>query len=221
MRRAVWILVGLVLSAQAALAQTVKTWNDTKPAWKWSLEERLAKRFDPDEMEARAASVEARSRTRFPGLPEVDLHQIPERPYINGGDTPELFTPMELFISLIERGFPADGRDQREGRQTIEARAAALGFGADFWNRLGRLASPFLELRREDRRLGMTEQRGAPVSRPEPEVICALRADALAAARREFRDGPFLRLLYEAVAPGVSVPAFDEPTIRYWEGGCR
>jgi hypothetical protein len=214
--------LGLLIGSQVALAGTPKSWDDTKPAWKWSLEERLAKRFDPVELEARAASLRSLAQLSLPSEPlAMDVVARDKTPYINGGETPELFTPMELFISLIERAYPADGQYQQEGRRKIEERAVALGFGTDLWPRLGRLTSPFLELRREDLRLGLAEQRGERVKRPTGETLCRARAEALAAAQVEFGEEPFRRLLYEAVAQGVSVPVLTAVDLRYWEGGCR
>jgi hypothetical protein len=58
--------------------------------------------------------------------------------------------------------------------------------------------------------------------------LCRLRARALSAAKAEFGEEAFLRLLYEAVAPEVTLLAVgsgpspeDAARSRYIAGGCR
>lgn len=218
MRGSTWSLLGLVFFAQAAPAQPAKAWNDTKPAWQWTLEERLAKRFDPNEIAARKALSEKRTRelAAFPWPWDDERGEVLE---LNGRDTPELFTPVELFIPLVEHAYPPDGQGQRLWRQMVEEDAAALGFGADFWQRLRRVAFPYIKLFQEDYRIAIAEQleRGpAP-----PEVICRARRDALDAALDEFGKEAFLRLLYEVVAPPKSTALLTPGSLRRWEGGCR
>lgn len=221
MRRSVWSLLGLILFAQAAAAQTAKAWDDAKPAWQWALEERLAKRFDPAEVAAREALAEKRTRelATFPWPWDGERGEVSE---LNGRDHPELFTPMELFIHLVDSAYPypPDGRQQRLWRQLVEDDAAALGFGADLWQRLRRVASPYLKLLQEDYRIAIAEQleRGPT----PPEVLCRVRRDALDAALDEFGKEAFLQLLYEVVAPPMSMPRLTPDSVRRWEEGrCR
>lgn len=133
--------------------------------------------------------------------------------------------PWELFHSLLTSGFPPDGRHQKEFRQDIEERAAALGFGADLWRRLGKLASPLLELQREDARRAKALKSPAGDSHLTLP-ICRARAKALAAAKAEFGEEAFLRLLYEVIAPSLSKSSGEiEPkaaaaNLLRIEGGC-
>lgn len=221
MRGSAWSLLGLILFAQAAAAQTAKAWDESKPAWQWTLEERLAKRFDAGEVAARAALAEGRIRRQVP-IPGMEWDEAlieGAKTRINGRDTPELFTPMELFIHLVESSNPLDGRHQRLWRQQVEEEAAALGFGADLWQRLRRVASPYIKLFQEDYRIAIAEQleRGPT----PPEVLCRARRDALDAALDEFGEEAFLRLLYEVVAPPLSTSMLMPENLRRWEGGCR
>lgn len=224
MRRSTWSLLAfLALCAQAVPAQTAKAWDDTKPPWKWTLEERLAKRFDPDEIAARAALGEKRMQEEPPfppGLPEWDEALMESaKTIINGRDTPELFTPMELFIHFVEGAYSFDGRDQRIRRQRVEEEAAALGFGADLWQRLRRVAAPYIKLFQEDHRIAIAEK--LETGPTPPEVLCGARRDALDAALDEFGEEAFLRLLYEVVAPPLSTSMLMPENLRRWEGGCR
>lgn len=205
MERSVWIGLGLLLLGAAVPAQPAKRWDDSKPAWKWTVEERLAKRFDPADLKARST--------------------------LDGADTPELFLPSELFLALLMKGYPPDGRHQADARRSIDERAAALGFGADFWKRLGKVAAPYLELRRERDRLSLAPSRSAADEKRlagslAPEVLCRVRAEALAAAKAELGEEPFLRLLYSAVAPSLGIgSSIDDgkaaAQLLHVERGCR
>lgn len=206
-----------------------------KPAWKWTVEERLAKRFDPEGMAARererVAEREAH-RARIPsstGSPLFDFEEPADGPRsdrIDGRKYPELYLPFELFIVLLDHGFPPDGQYTSELRGPIEERAAALGFGQDLWPRLEKAAAPLLELHREDERL----HRSAPTSAPDLKddgrsiLFCHTRARAMAAAKAEFGEEPFLRLLYEAVAPDLQIEFFPPGVakdLHYLEAGCQ
>lgn len=181
----------------------------SKPVWQWTIEERLAKRFDPAEMKARAAAEDRRLQELVDlGMLEAEELSIQTRSAINGRENPELFVPWELFNTLLLRGFPPDGHHQAESRRSIDELAVALGFGADLWQRLGRLASPYLELRRERDRLGIAHRQGAPGDQRlettlSIENLCRARVEALIKAKREFGEESFMRLLYEAVAPSL------------------
>lgn len=230
MRRRLWNVLGcfLLLCSTEPVGAQPERWNDAKPAWQWTLEERMAKRFDPAEEKVRAEKEAARLRdSPFGGISLMTDTQIQQAAdTISGHENPELLTPGELFLDLLTRAYPSDGRDQRRGRQMIEERAVALGFGADLWTRLGRIASPFLELRREAERLDLAKQENRLTDHRlleslTPEILCGVRADALAAAQIEFGEEAFLRLLYEVIAPTVSMPSFTAEKLLYVNGGCR
>jgi hypothetical protein len=208
-----------------------------KPAWKWSVEERLSRRFDPDAIKERAAKERAENEEIKKRAPELVAGGEPSREdvdSITGSETPELFLPWELFNHLLERGFSLE-EEPSESRRSIDERAAALGFGRDFWPRLENVASPFLELRRERFKRAMMKSTAPPHPIVETRhglemdreglLFCRTRAEALAAAKAEFGEEPFLRLLYEVVAPsmGSSYPVDKESLerLRFLERGCR
>jgi len=207
-----------------------------KPAWKWTVEERLAKLFDPEERAARVrdrvAEQKALRALRPPShdpLFDVDEEANPPADVIDGSKTPELFLPFELFTFLLDSGLPANGQVEWARRGPIEERAAALGFGQDLWPRLEKATAPFLELRREAERLHISYPDSLADFKKDSEAMrwCRTRARAIAAAKSEFGEEPFLRLLYEAVAPNTR--AYFAPTqapdlaehLRYMEGGCQ
>jgi hypothetical protein len=233
-------LMLLLISALPAAAQpggSSAKGSPSKPAWKWSVDERLAKRFDPESMKARAEARAARLKDlerHFPA-PTDDLFASEVKNQqnvdtIQGDTNPELFLTFELFDQLLEMGFPPHGMNQRESRRLIEEQAVVLGFGQDLWDRLERAAAPFLKLRRREERLarnGLLPSRPADGTKMSPEALhwCRERARAIAAAKAEFGEESFLRLLYAGVTPGFGITYVFDPgdadRLRYVEGGCR
>ena len=206
-----------------------------KAAWRWTVEERIARRFNPEAMKTRVAEDRAEQRARQKLFPKFDDRLFAAgaegassvMDTLNGNKHPELFFPHELFAHLLDSAFPP-GNDPKSGsRRLIEERAAALGFGRDLWPRLEKVATPLLKLEAEWER-----RRADPgyAAKMEGEAIrlCRVRAEALTAAKSEFGEEAFLRLLYEAVAPtmardtvGLGLVAEDIDRMRYTAGGCR
>jgi len=203
-----------------------------KSAWQWSLEDRLAARFDPEAMKFRATKHAAEQKAIFDKFPAIRTGGLgtmsPGTDTIEGTKSPQLFLPTELFSILLNDGFPPNGIRQDESRRNIEERATALGFGHDFWARLERVAAPILKLERE-RELTLGDRRGVNQERlgigSQSIVFCRARAQALEAAKSEFGAEPFSRLLYEVVAPTTSITYVLKDGLaddmRYLEGGCR
>jgi hypothetical protein len=213
-----------------------------KPAWKWTLQERLARRFNPEEMKTRADEQKAEQkalRKRMPGDESDPLWQIPgdsaSTMLVEGRKTPELFLAWELFDALLDRGFSLEGEKYNLlTRRPIEERAAALGFGRDLWPRLEKVASPYLRLQAEEaaRQLSGSKPHAGAEAKNQFKMsagslhLCRARAQALSDAKAEFGEEAFLRLLYEAVAPEVQFtylsidPEYDDQ-LRFIEGGCR
>jgi hypothetical protein len=218
MRPGVFGLIGLALLAPAALAQEEKAWDDAKPAWRWTLEERLAKRFEPAEIEARAEKA-----ATLPRMASIAGEPVPDpgtgwRSPIDGSLNPELYTPGELYSSLIEKTYPLPGDGPAIWREPIEEQAAPLGFGADLWWRLRRASASYLALRLEDFR-GAMAQKTAHGTVPGAE-LCKARAAGLQAAYREFGKDKFLQLLY-STARGHHAPILERDNLLWQEGGCQ
>jgi hypothetical protein len=213
-----------------------------KPAWQWTLDERLAKRFDPEARRARVAAKTAEETAyqkrldaagSFPldgagGFVEESRRR--DIDVINGRKNPELFLPVELFTYLIQDAFPPEGVDPSEYRRMVEERAVALGFGSDLWTRLGKVAAPVLRLERQREELAKRNPSGVRVKKgaemdDSDLVLCRARAEALAQAEAEFGKESLFRLLYQATITSTEV-VYDlyggmEEHQRYLEGGCK
>lgn len=236
------LIVLVLCSANIVWAEGVGTSSGEKlPAWKWEVSKRLAQRFDEKAMQARSAEHAKAQREilrNFPALtltsPEADSQAVktktaPRTDSIAGDKTPELFLSFELFSYLIDSTFSPD-HPYNEARRRIETRAAALGFGADLWSRLEKASEPFLRMERQRQRLARTEPSTSGMAEKgemneQARLSCRARAEAIAAAKVEFGEEPFLRLLYEVVAPNIHVTyVVSEATadhLRFLEGGCR
>jgi len=208
-----------------------------RKAWEWTLEERLAKRFDPAVMEELQvqyqAEQEAIRKQRGGSFPEDEARvkrPAPVREKRDGRKTPELFLPGELFDILLDGTFaPGLERVNIQGfRADYEQWVAALGLGSDFWDRLEGVAAPYLTLLQKGGRQRLPTKADIAAKGEERRFhICRARLQALEAAEAEFGKEAFLRLLYEGVAPSVQETSLysdyqrkaDE--LRFQEGGCR
>jgi hypothetical protein len=212
----VLLVVLLLIPGGIASAATVHL---HKPAWQWSLDERLAARFDP----AAQAARQAAHRDII-----VNLHLDGPADVVDGKETPELYLPTELFNQLLNVAFFDLDFLGPERRHGIEARAVALGFKSDLWPRLESAVSPYLKLRRTPYTLfgGQATLGGKGLlGQPSRELsLCHLQSDALAAAKAGFGERAFLRLLYEAVAPttrlSYTINSISRAQARFVEQGC-
>ncbi len=233
-RRRHCLALGGLLAAAAVLSarpaecqQPAQAGAQRKPAWQWSIEERLAARFDEAAIRARQAD-DAAKRAKWRGISGAPAEVFEESslPSIVGYREPEVFLPHELFTSLISQAFPEDGRKPDEMKDRFEEGAVVLGFGSDFWIRLKKVSAPYLKLRNEHHRQAM---QGQSESLQEEEVAsrntCWARAEALARAEAEFGREPFLRLLYVVVVPSMSISSTPEDDtaerLRSAAGGCQ
>ena len=160
-----WEVLGvllLLIPALAAAAQPVAgpVEAGSKPAWRWSVDERLARRFDPESMKARAEKRAAELEDfekRFPA-PSQDLFATGTRneqrvATIQGNKNPELFLTIEriLTVNLKVTGVkPADdlraqGSVPVETPQTVTTPWAGHGDGGASPRRAGRCAGPGLQ----------------------------------------------------------------------------
>jgi hypothetical protein len=210
------VVLVLLTSQSAAMAATVHL---HKPAWQWTLDERLAARFDPAAQAAReAAHRDVIARLHLGGPADI----------VDGKVAPELFLPSELFSHLLKVAFLEVGTLGSEPRRAIEERAAGLGFARDLWPRLETAAWPYLKLYGAHSRLfGSGDALGGKglLGQPSSQLAdCRLRAEALATAKASFGEKPFLRLLYEAVAPttrvSYTVNSISRAQARFIEEGC-
>src|SRR6185436_16391287 len=179
-----------------------------KPAWEWSLEDRIAKRIDPA---ATAGPIQF---------------------IVEGRRNPELLMPFELFGSVLGG---IDPRFSDEVRTQYREAVTSFGWKEEtFWRVLESAASELLRTQTES--LGL-QSRLSTLSPPDRRAMemkieeldykqCRLRAEALRKVRTLLGRETFDHFLYAAVAPQISIssqfPIGDEAgRLRFIEGGCR
>jgi hypothetical protein len=161
----------------ALSAPVVAIASDVKRPWRWSDDERIAIRLDPQSMAERAAAREQR-RAAAPNAKRT--------------------TPQPAFV--IEAADPARTSREREIEHSIyEAGLHRYGYTPDeFWQTFGDVARRYYELRDRSRSAGVHGD-SAHVE------LCRERIAVLNAARGRFGSERFNRLLYTVVAPVTSI----------------
>ena len=212
-----------------------------KPAWQWTDDERLAVRFDPAAIRERAS----REATEPYGAwtPAASAQQTGRaqaqvsgtfRNVIVGRRNPELFMPFELFTFLIEGGFNEDARQRENFRKSHASVVARTGLQPEkFWELVELASTDYIANMRheqtlahklnrantDDERMALRQQ----IKNNQPPQ-CAQRAAALAAAARRIGRTAFYQVLYEGIAPTITVGS-TEPDLaaryRFVAGGCQ
>lgn len=196
-----------------------------KPAWQWTLEERIAVRFSA---ESRAARREAAIRA---GLMESTDRADD---VVLGSHNPELFMPYELMERLFGAFHPDVVLQSEYRRQWLERRASRY-LGDGFWTRLEAAVQPFIKAKVVELDFGAEARRVPdPAERAFQErwvrakqAVCPARARALAAARQTFGREKFDAFLYEVIAPDgmMFTTHYDVSKLpgvwRWEEEGCR
>jgi len=178
----------------------------SKPAWAWTLEERIAVRTDPE-----AASKRVREKGRRVEMPVAassSRQRAPIGDAFDGSTHPELFLPYEVFEQLVSLTYLSHPRMAQSVREGFIPDVRRHGLPADFFDRLQVLTTVYVADFRavRDALDSMAQQEGAARERAEQVLAfkhrdaCRSRADALAAARREFGEKKFDRFLYEVMA---------------------
>lgn len=192
-----------------------------RPAWEWTLEERVTRRW------SKALEAELREAAVAAGHSVEDESQR----VILGDRHPELLLPWELMNSLAGGAYHPARRDKYRKRW---ARGSEY-LGEDFWTRLQAVAGPFFDAGNKLEELQLATDRASGTERPALDAewslvngsICRLRSEALRAARTTFGREQFDRFLYEVVAVGaviyVSTSSDDGEHIEnvvWMEEGC-
>lgn len=200
LRRAVLCVLVLV-AAPLCLAD-----GPQKKPWEWTLEERLAERFDREKNRERQAQY------------ELDYPQSKGKPGggagVDGKRNPELLLPTELFEGLLS-AYTRDPELRRKQRWLWGRGMRRMGIDdAQFWPKLESIASEYIELR-----WGALSDRH---TQEHWEATCRARYEALQAARNTF--GGFDVLLYTVVAPhyqSSSSSPMAGARLRAQERGCQ
>jgi hypothetical protein len=197
-----------------------------KPPWEWTTEERLAARFDPEQIAARRTKALARSGEPGP-VP------APGFAVINGARNPELLLPWEVYQHLLSRAFHPLASLQEDFRRQVEARAPEGELPTNFWVRLQVGGGDFLAAAGTRRAL-IAELNRAPTAAREgismrideaTRGFCQKRLQGLERARKEFGAEWFDRFLYQAVAPDIGIvwPEHESwpEELKQAEGSCQ
>lgn len=205
------------------LAAAARGQDSPRPPWKWTDEERLAKRYDPSSMRSRESAFFADTPGATPAGRDV----------VQGAKDPELFLPWELYQSLLMRAFSPLPEASQVFRDVYQERFGGAWFGGDFWQRLEQTARPYLDSIKTQRALAKEYQEAHPGRRAEIDrqadefgkEDCRLRVQSLETVRATFGREAFDRFLYEAVAASsfhASVDNFvSADHLRYLAGGCQ
>jgi hypothetical protein len=179
----------------------------TKPPWEWTIDERLADRFDPAKIQERELAY----RSKFPqsrgGHGKVVY-------VIDGARNPELFLPSELFDVLLRKAFAADEAKRAAARTSIRPALAPLAQDEKaFWDKLEAITAKYVTMK-----FGFAGS--------DPDARCRARYDALEAAREAYGRYEFDRFLYTVFAPAMSsseATSDPDPAARRRreENGCR
>ena len=200
----------------AAFAQT------PKQPWALTLEERIALRTD---------AALARERVRANGHGRTIASDTPLADSFDGQSHPELFTPQQVYRTLISMAYlnPPDGGERF--RKVMMGEVTDSGLPFDFWERFSALSADYLTRARAERQQlaairqlqGNARNEAQRVLKAEQMKLCGSAADSLAAIHREFGSS-FDRFLYTAIAVHMFHTADELPKgedLRKIERGCR
>ncbi|HEX7155314.1 MAG TPA: hypothetical protein VF618_27860 [Thermoanaerobaculia bacterium] len=200
--------------------------STAKPAWEWTLEERIAVRTNGERARER---VRYRDRTRTTAAPAAGSETRATVDAFSGKTHPELFLPHEVFGELVDIAFITDttGPLIRKG---LMPEVRQHGLPADFWLRLESISAPYLADIRAVRILITTARADQSDNvRHETAVatrhadLCRSRAAALKAARNEFGPERLDRFMYEVIAVNMFISSdllSSAELLRHIEGGC-
>ncbi len=216
-------IAAVLLIAVLTLAAGVRGQDSPQPPWRWTDEERLAKRYDPSSMRSRESAYIADTAGALPAGRDI----------VQGAKDPALFLPFELYRSLLMRTFSPLPEASQVFRDGYQERFGGAWFGGDFWQRLEQTARPYLDSIRAQRALAKEYQEAHPGRRAEIDrqadefgkTDCRLRVQSLETVRATFGREAFDRFLYEAVAASMVHASVDSYVsadhLRYLAGGCQ
>lgn len=237
-------LFGVVAaSAQIRLSPSeIENLRRTKPPEEWTIEERLAVRFDPGDIEKRVQAERTQLMENRVSDPVTQAARTAAQSSsyrkssnaIVGSRNPELFLPTEVFDMFISMAFSPDLDFRRGSRAQFEPGLRAAGLNPDsFWSDLETIAAPTIRGHIGLAELNLqiapaTAKARAGIGKRMTEVyagLCGPRATDLAKARKYFGARVFDRFLYRTVAPGMfrtTLPGIAmSDQLRAIDGGCH
>jgi hypothetical protein len=207
--------------------------SHNKPPWEWSVQERLAARFDAAAVQKRVDAMLDRRHAQSGSLASNAMaDRVRPADYIDGHAHPELFLPTEILTMFIRSAY-AGGEDETADGFRISAaqNATELGLPGEFLAVFEREAQALIALQMEESALRDALSEGKreretiirELARLESEQ-CPLRVAVLQSLRKQY-GSEVDRFLYAALAPGMSRVIFspipDPQALRLAEQGCR
>lgn len=234
--RSVVIFVGIALLIGLGVQAQEKK-PATKAPWEWTIEERLAERYDPVKVEERRLLAVEKALHQDPRLENRTIHD-PHRAFIDGSETPELFMPFELFSGMIDKAFLADPEYCAVYQEEVQALAGDFGKRDDLWPMIEMITAEVIAIKQDMRTLGrdpayhdINDERYVELRERRKALgleSCRARFVALQVAREHFGEVAFNRFLYEAIASTEHASySWDGEnremveTARYAAGGCQ
>lgn len=165
-----------------------------RPPWRWTTDERIAKRVHAADRAARRARALAQARVLAPGFTPID-----------GSVEPELFLPVELITRFaLDTASPHERR-----RESYRAAIASRSWDVErFWDTLDTAAAPYLSLMSQSGTLQRQARGHADLTQLAPQ-ICGASADLLNAAYAALGREAFDTFLYQDVAPSIKTYIAD------------
>jgi hypothetical protein len=216
------IAIVILLCAVSVFAQQAKA------PWTLTVDERIALRTSPE-----LATERVGGGKRLQTSSESVANRNVAADAFNGQTHPELFLPHEVFEEVISLAFLASPRTSEVVRTGFLPEVKQHGLPPDFWQRLEAVSAVYAsDSRAVDDLISADIPQGRSPARQRLEEALALkhadacrsRADALAAARKEFGRERFDRFLYEVIAVNMFYTAdrlLDPEVLRQAERGCR
>jgi hypothetical protein len=206
MARRAYVTFGFALLSLAASAQ-----SPPYEPWNWTLEERIAARFDARARAMRVAASKARAMS-FPQMPAADSSGASTpapSDVLDGRANPEVFFPTEVFEHFIWKAYTLESPVWRQSMR--DQSRDILRTDAE-WRDLDAIVAPYAASLRRDIELVESEDRANGPQRREiereretlHESNCSLRRDAFRAARARFGKERFDRFLYSVALTGFA-----------------
>jgi hypothetical protein len=197
-------LIAAFLAASAIAQQT----PPAEP-WKWTIEQRIAVRFDPAARAERIAEAQAEDKKhRHPAAMSAGIGEVSPADVISGHAHPELFLPAELFEYFVR-----DLTWSEQFKIGYQQQADDILRSDEDWRALETRVARYAANLREERQLLDEESRSTRPRRVQIEgrleeirgARCALEKEAFRSVRSYFGTARFDRFLYVVTATGHAI----------------
>jgi len=220
------------LCAQMSYAEEMQA-RKVKAPWEWTDEERLAKRFDPADIQERFEDAARREDAVTAALPHLNQDKTMVRIY--GDKNPELFLAWEVFRNFIGGPLFSEDPEIRETfRLSVAEQHPDLPLDEEFWLTVESASADFLDhLRKEKAAFAVANELPPEQAKAEIDAylatrndrdLCRMRTDTLERVRQAVGRVLIDRILYETTAPTMALAhqrSLGPEHFQFIAGGCR